>query len=168
MVGTYIPMTTHTKLTSNVNISLMINSPRFIGLLDRGLITLPRSTTIDTLHLTRLASSPLFETGSVDILATGTFAPENICWLVRLIEFHDADGAVSFNWLAGAACVCLLGCCRVVRREGCDWCVCKDLGELGGEEGELVGKIFTDFEDVDEDLFTVNLLHHSNDEVRHT
>jgi hypothetical protein len=108
-------MTTHTKLTSNVNISLMINSPRFTDLLDRALVTLPRSTTIDTLHLTRLAPGPLFETDSVDILATGTFAPENIFWLVRLVELHNTDRAVSFNGLTRTACVCLLGCCCVVR-----------------------------------------------------
>jgi hypothetical protein len=109
MVGTHISMTTNPKLPSNVDIPLTINRPRFTTLLNHIFIALPRGAAKDTLHLSGLTSSPLLKTSPVDILAASSFAPEDIFLFIGLVELHDADGAVAFNWLASAACVCLLG-----------------------------------------------------------
>jgi hypothetical protein len=113
MVRTHISMPTNPKLPSNINIPLPIKRPRFTNLLDHISIALPRGSAKDTLHLSRFTLSPLLKTSPVDILATSSFAPEDIFWFIGLLELHDADGAVAFNWLASAACVCLLGGCCI-------------------------------------------------------
>lgn len=87
----------------------------------------------------------------MDVLATGTFAPEDIVWLVRFIELHDANRAVAFDRLARAARFSDFSLCGIGGECG-DWCVCEDLRELGGKEGKLVREIFSGFQDVDEDL----------------
>jgi hypothetical protein len=103
MVRTHVSVATDAKFIGNVDITLMINGPRFVNLLDRLFIALPWSTAVDTLHLSRLASSPLFEASAMNVLAAGSFAPENIVQPVRFVKLHDTYGAIAFNWLAGAA-----------------------------------------------------------------
>ena len=56
----------------------MIESPRLVDLLQRILIALPGRTTVNTLDLTWFGASPLLEAGAVDVLATGSFAPEDV------------------------------------------------------------------------------------------
>ena len=90
-------MTTDTKLTSNINIALVVNASRLADLLDGVFVALPGSTAIDTFNRSRLASSPLLKTNSVDVLSASTFVPQNIFGLVRLIELHDTNGAVAFD-----------------------------------------------------------------------
>lgn len=51
-----------------------------------------------------LRDGPFFEAGFVHVVPACCATPHNV-FLVGL-EFHEADGAVSFDWLSVAVCVC--------------------------------------------------------------
>jgi len=144
-------MIRYAKLTSNIDIALVIYGTGFADLLDGVFVTLPCSSAVDTLGLSGLASSPLLKANTMDVVPTHCLTPENIFWLIGLVKFRNTDRAVAFDWLTRTAVISDFRCC--IRGQSGDWCVGEYFCELCGEEGKLVGQVFTNFEDINEDLF---------------
>ena len=130
MVCAHITLATQTKFASDIDIAFLIDLSALADAFDTILVALPWRSAVNTLHWTcgelawccppswrlglvkdsggptRFAPSPLLEAMAMNVISTRTLAPQNLLGLVTLVELHDADWTVSFNWLAGTACIC--------------------------------------------------------------
>jgi hypothetical protein len=98
VITAVVPLTTKSELTSNIDITFLIPLAHLTDPLNAFFIAFPRRTAVYTLYLSGFARSPLLETLLVNIISTGSLAPNNLFCL--RFKFHDTDWTIAFDWFA--------------------------------------------------------------------
>jgi hypothetical protein len=140
---TNIPVATN--LRCRLNQAFQASKCRFLFL--------PIRATVNTSHTASiLGHFPLLETLLVEVLATRSFAPDDV-----FISLHgeDADGALAIDGLAVTIKYHLLGMAVTGKELGgaSDWCVFENRCQLVGQECELVAEMSGSLQDHDQCIY---------------